>query len=82
MAEESYENFSNFDSAFGLEKSERENQNKPKSKPTNENNSAEEDGSSKRRDDLCGRKQRSIFDSSTGTQNTSDKNGFRWLRCQ
>ena len=47
------ENFSNFDlmSAFGLEMSEGENQNqnKPNSEQTNENESAEEDGSSKRR---------------------------------
>ena len=49
MAQESQENFSNFDPAFGLEGSEGENQNKPKSKPTNENNSAEEDWSSKKR---------------------------------
>ena len=49
MVEERHENFSNFDLAFGLEKSGGENQNKPKSKPTNENNSAEEDGSSKKR---------------------------------
>ena len=49
MTEESQENFSNFDPAFGLERSEGENQNKPKSKPTNENNNAEEDGSSKKR---------------------------------
>ena len=40
MAEESQENFSNFNPAFGVEKSEGENQNKPKSKPMNENNSA------------------------------------------
>ena len=45
MAEESHESFSNFEQAFGLERSEGENQNKPKSKPTNENNSAEEDWS-------------------------------------
>ena len=51
MAEENHETFSNFDpiSAFGLERSEGENQDKPKSKPTNENNSLEEDGSSKKR---------------------------------
>ena len=49
MAEESPENFFNFDPAFGLERSEGEIQNKPKSKPTNENNSAEEDGSRKKR---------------------------------
>ena len=49
MAKESHENFSNFDPSFGLERSEGENQNKPKSKPTNENNSAEEDWSSKKR---------------------------------
>ena len=51
MAEESHENVSNFDpmSTFGLERSEGENQNKPKSKPTNENNSVEEDGSSEKR---------------------------------
>ena len=44
-------NFSNFDpmSAFGPESSEGENQIEAKSKPTNENNSAEEDGSSKKR---------------------------------
>ena len=49
MAEESHENSSNFDPAFVLERSEGENQNKPKSKPTKENNSAEEDGSSEKR---------------------------------
>ena len=49
MAEESHENFINFETAFGLERSEGEKQNKPKSKPTNINNSAEEDGSSKKR---------------------------------
>ena len=49
MAKESKENFSNFDLAFGLERSEGENQNKPKSKPTNENNSGEEDWSRKKR---------------------------------
>ena len=48
MAEER-ENFSIFDPAFGLERSEGENLNKPKSKPTNENNCAEEDGSSEKR---------------------------------
>ena len=32
-------------SAFGLERSEGENQNKPESKPTNENKSANEHGS-------------------------------------
>ena len=32
MAEESHENFSNFVPAFGLERSEAGNQNKPKSK--------------------------------------------------
>ena len=47
MAEESHENFSNFDPI--LERSEGENQNEPKSKPTNENNSANDDGSSKKR---------------------------------
>ena len=45
MAEESQENSSNFDPAFGLERSAGENQ----GKPTNENNSAEEDWSSKKR---------------------------------
>lgn len=53
MAEESDENFPNFDlmSAFGLERSEGENQsqNRPNSKPTNENNSGKEEGSSKKR---------------------------------
>ena len=49
MAEESNEHFPNFESAFGVERSEGENQNKTKSKPTNENNSAEEDWSSKKR---------------------------------
>ena len=47
MAEENHENFSNFDpiSAFGLERPEGENQ----TKPTNENNSLEEDRSNKER---------------------------------
>ena len=45
MVEESHENFSNFDPAFNLERSEGKNQNKPKSKPMTENNCAEEDGS-------------------------------------
>ena len=49
MAEESHENFSNFNPAFGLERSEGENLNKPKSKPTNESNSAKENGSSEKR---------------------------------
>ena len=49
MAEGSHENFSNFESPFGLERSEGENQNKPKTKPLNENNSVEENGSSKKR---------------------------------
>ena len=45
--QKSDENFSNFDPmwAFALERSEGENQSKPKSKQTNENNRAEEDGS-------------------------------------
>ena len=73
MAEESHDNFSNFNPAFGLERSEGENLNKPKSKPTNENNSAEENGSSeKRRFSMVERKDRTL----------ATKNGFRWLRCQ
>ena len=51
MAEESHENFSNFDPAFELERSQGKNQNKPKSKTTNDNNSAEEYGPG-RTDDL------------------------------
>ena len=52
MAEESDENFSNFDvmSVFGLEtEGGNQNQNKTKSKTTKENNSAEEEGSTKKR---------------------------------
>ena len=77
MAEESQENFSNFDPAFGLERSEGENQNEPKSKPTNENNSAEEDWSSKKR-------RFAVVESKALRERKTlvTKNGFRWLRCQ
>ena len=77
MAEESHENFSNFEPAFGLERSEGENQNKPKSKPTNENNSAEEDWSSKKR-------RFAVVESKAlrERKTLATKNGFRWLRCQ
>ena len=77
MAEESHENFSNFEPPFGLERSEGENQNKPKSKPTNENNSAEEDGSSKKR-------RFAVVESKAlrERKTLATKHGFRWLRCQ
>ena len=82
MAEESHENFSNFDSAFGLERSEGENQNEQKSKPTNENNSAEDDGSSKkRRFAVVESKDRSLT-ALRERRTLATKNGFRWLRCQ
>ena len=77
MAEESQENSSNFDPAFGLERSAGENQGKPKSKPTNENNSAEEDWSSKKR-------RFAVLESKAlRERNTvATKSGFHWLRCQ
>ena len=59
-------------SAFVLERSEGGIQNKPKSKPTNENNSTEEDGSSKKRRFAVVESKAEIDpDSSTGTKNTS-----------
>ena len=73
MVKESHENFSNFDLGFGLEMSKGENQNTPNSKPTNENNSAEEDGSSKKRRFAVVETAKIDLDSSTGTQNNSDE---------
>ena len=58
MAEESHENFSNVDpmSAFGLQRSEGENK---KQKTKQNDNNAEENGSSKKIERICrGRKQR------------------------
>ena len=82
MAEESHDNYSNFDPAFGLERSEDENQNEPKSKPTNENNSAEE-RRVQREETICrGRKQRSLLTALRERRTLGTKNGFRWLRCQ
>ena len=74
MAEESHENFSNFDpmSAFGLERSEGENQNKPKSKPANETIVWRKTDSA-RKADLPWSKAKIDLDSSMETLNTSDK---------
>ena len=58
-------------SGFGLERFGGENQNKPKSKATKENISAEEDGSSKKRRFAV--VESKDLDSSTRTQNTSNK---------
>ena len=83
MAKENDENFSNFDpmSAFGLEMSEGENRNKSTSKPMNENNSAEEDMSSKRRHFVVVKSK--DLDSSTRELRTlAIKNGFHWLRSE
>ena len=78
MAEEGHDNVSNFDLAFGLERSEGKNQNKPKSKPTNENNdSAGKEWSSKKR-------RFAVVESKVLREHTTvaTKNGFRWLRFQ
>ena len=61
------ESLTNFGPPFGLERSDIENQNKRKSKPTKTLVRRKTDPA--RRDDLPW----SMFDSSTGTQNTSDK---------
>ena len=76
MAEESHENFFNFDPTFGLERAEGENLNKPKSKSTKENNSAEEGGSS-------GKRRFAVVESKAlrERKTPATKNGFRWLRC-
>ena len=78
MAEEGHDNFSDFEPAFGLERSEGKNQNKPKSKPTNENNhSAEEEWSSKKR-------RFAVVESKVLREHktVATKNGFHWLRFQ
>ena len=82
MAEESHKNITNVDPAFGIERSEGKNQNKPKSKPTNEKNSAEEDGSMKKRQFAVVESKDRSLTALRERRTLATKNGFCWLRCQ
>ena len=82
MAKESHENFSSFDLAFGLERSEGENQKKPKSEPMNENNSAEEDGSIKKRGFVVVESKDRSLTALRECRTPATKSGFCWLSCQ
>ena len=72
MAEESHENFSNFDLAFGLEMSEGENQINQNLNQRMKTTVRRKTGPA-RRDGLPWSKAKIDLDSYTGTQNNSDK---------